>query len=1054
MNTISNEIFRLVSLRGPDDRLSINPGDAREHSDVDGPVLESANRGDLDSASASRPMEFTRLQAEMESLTGSVQTDLLDSITEDIYALLGTVERSVDLSALETDTVHGTVSELVLSDGFRRGYANAYNLWLLGRVRGEHSREIHELERRIRVGYLLLRANRLDRFVLDRDQLAASLEASILLPASLKIVGTRAGRRTSALSGSKEGTTDEPERFQDSFAAAERIQAVVVDELLRRRLRDGPERPSTRTVEPSSKGLIPRLRRYLFGEDAKLAEFRPGSARPEILDEPFLANIRLRLSDTERSALDELIEESPDGGSADEFVEATNNSLRLLSIRGNRALAATNAGTLASDGELSPPIQSPLPAEDGAIQALGWGDLILAQETLVGYQAREIAHIENILPGEKKNRHHTRSSTVEEIDEIETTKTEESERDLQTTSRHELQTESANAINEELSIATGVNTSGRYGLTKVETSLDAGFSQSNSESRSSTTSVAKEIVSKAVERTFSSVRSLRKRTVTLATVEHNAHELLNQPAGASDSPPAISGIYRWVEKVHEIQLRHYGTRMMIEFSIPEPAVSIVGSDKPQEVSVDEPPPVDFDASFVTETNYLALASLYGATAISSPPEQFARIGFSWSSTPVESDDEDTSESVLSDYIPIPKNFRPMYGTFVGSALPIHVNDFVLRLQIGGQQFVRDHESSFSGPVLLALDGGGPWPRGVPVSMTAHGHYDKTLSLNVMITCKRTDSATADWRMKTYEAIVAAHQRRLDEYNDAVEMAALPAELGVLPTGQPDAINRRTEREEIQKWATKLLQRKAVDFDAIVLEGDDEEDQHNEIDPVLADFQAPFVRFYEEAFEWELMSYFFYPYFWGRRRDWRLRQSIRHSDSRFEAFLRAGACRAIVPVTPGYEARVLFYLANPGMSEDDLIAALSAAEQGDTIPDSVASSIYDSMWLEQMLNKNDDLAIGSGYLGVTEGEANVLLVESEWRLNDRDVGRELFIKGDRYVVQAVLGDGSTFSLSEPYLRENDPRAIYAAGSVPFGPSWVANLPTNLVILDEHREELTP
>jgi hypothetical protein len=42
------------------------------------------------------------------------------------------------------------------------------------------------------------------------------------------------------------------------------------------------------------------------------------------------------------------------------------------------------------------------------VAAVGWGDLIAARESLVGYEAREIAHIENILPGETKLREHQR----------------------------------------------------------------------------------------------------------------------------------------------------------------------------------------------------------------------------------------------------------------------------------------------------------------------------------------------------------------------------------------------------------------------------------------------------------------------------------------------------------------------------------------------------------------------------------------------------------------------------------------------------------------------
>jgi hypothetical protein len=96
---------------------------------------------------------------------------------------------------------------------------------------------------------------------------------------------------------------------------------------------------------------------------------------------------------------------------------------------------------------------------------------VVARETLVGYQAREIAHIENILPGEEKLRKHERVDTREEVVEVETLRETEKEHDSQTTDRFELQNQSQSAIQENFTAKAGVNTSGQYGLTKVETSL-------------------------------------------------------------------------------------------------------------------------------------------------------------------------------------------------------------------------------------------------------------------------------------------------------------------------------------------------------------------------------------------------------------------------------------------------------------------------------------------------------------------------------------------------------------------------------------------------------
>ena len=94
------------------------------------------------------------------------------------------------------------------------------------------------------------------------------------------------------------------------------------------------------------------------------------------------------------------------------------------------------------------------------VAAVGWGDLVVARESLVGYTAREIAHIENILPGETKLREHERRSHSEEVQESEILTERETEKDSQSTDRYELQAQSQEAINQSFSVSAGVKRRG------------------------------------------------------------------------------------------------------------------------------------------------------------------------------------------------------------------------------------------------------------------------------------------------------------------------------------------------------------------------------------------------------------------------------------------------------------------------------------------------------------------------------------------------------------------------------------------------------------------
>jgi hypothetical protein len=220
----------------------------------------------------------------------------------------------------------------------------------------------------------------------------------------------------------------------------------------------------------------------------------------------------------------------------------------------------------------------------------------------------------------------------------------------------------------------------------------------------------------------------------------------------------------------------------------------------------------------------------------------------------------------------------------------------------------------------------------------------------------------------------------------------------------------------------------------------------EVSPAFAEAQAPIVRFYEDAFEWEHMNYFLYPYHWARRASWKERTSAEAADPLHQAFLEAGAARVIVAVTPGFEDKVAWFLdpANAATAELDRVLA--------TPPSSAPSSTSDTfrdLWIELLTDRKPDSARGSGTLRVVQGNAVVKInADSEWKVSaHRDVGRELFIAGDRYEVASV-SDEHTFELDRPFLGSDDANARYVAGSVPFGAPWTVTVPTSLIVLSEN------
>jgi hypothetical protein len=68
-----------------------------------------------------------------------------------------------------------------------------------------------------------------------------------------------------------------------------------------------------------------------------------------------------------------------------------------------------------------------------------------------------------------------------------------------------------------------------------------------------------------------------------------------------------------------------------------------------------------------------------------------------------------------------------------------------------------------------------------------------------------------------------------------------------------------------------------------------------------------AKFMEQAFEWSIMDYTFYPYYWAHREQWQTMYLTESIDPLFRSFLQAGMARVIVTVKPGFEDAIQYFL---------------------------------------------------------------------------------------------------------------------------------------------------
>ena len=178
----------------------------------------------------------------------------------------------------------------------------------------------------------------------------------------------------------------------------------------------------------------------------------------------------------------------------------------------------------------------------------------------------------------------------------------------------------------------------------------------------------------------------------------------------------------------------------------------------------------------------------------------------------------------------------------------------------------------------------------------------------------------------------AYWRQKSNYDEA--MAAASISEGVQILGRNPLENRRIEQNELKRLAISILTEQEFDeFNSLII-GDDGWPRLNfeEIDK-----EGSYIRFFENAFEWNNIMYIFYPYFWGQRNNWSKYLHFTDPDPDFAAFLKAGAVRIQVPVRPGFESAVSYFIKTKQIWEGDDVPMI-----GDDLYVSVTQEVAESL----------------------------------------------------------------------------------------------------------------
>ncbi|UPQ78113.1 hypothetical protein M0M57_10810 [Flavobacterium azooxidireducens] len=538
------------------------------------------------------------------------------------------------------------------------------------------------------------------------------------------------------------------------------------------------------------------------------------------------------------------------------------------------------------------------------INQIGIADYRKVEQQVCCYVPGEVSHIENIMAREYKEKSTVRSTKKEET--FTTTKEQEREKltDTTTTDRFEMNQEIAEVLSEQTSF--GVSANASYSGAGYSLGIGANFAHNTSQENSNVQAItqAKEITERALDRVVNKIKEERITKIVEEFTESNKHGFDNRKGDKH-----VSGVYRWVDKIYENKIVNYGKRLMYEFAIPEPAAFHKHAVKNYAADLEElsTPPDPRQAPDSTIATYSAIDEIRAAfwasyynVEIDAKPVNKLTISKTFSFIAPEIDGGEYDENGAGNHeIEVPEGY---YGVKAYGLIKFtHEPGFGAFLIISNQH--RDYTVDGNPTSTRFSVDLSDMPTKVPVSYSCTGHHAG--SVNFEIVCQLSSTYETQWKIATFNKIIAAYEAKKAEYlQRKAELKALAAEKAKMNPGFYRQIENTVLRKNCIEYLASQASMGEVDY---LTQRDKAEVRASYTSSGLGGY-ADRVKFFEQAFEWDIMSYYFYPFYWAKKSEWVDMYLIENDDPLFRSFLQSGMARVIVTVRPGFEEAVNWYMA--------------------------------------------------------------------------------------------------------------------------------------------------
>ncbi|WP_073293161.1 hypothetical protein [Chryseobacterium polytrichastri] len=573
--------------------------------------------------------------------------------------------------------------------------------------------------------------------------------------------------------------------------------------------------------------------------------------------------------------------------------------------------------------EIKDPIEEPddsyIPSGFGFKQ-IGIADYLKVEQTTHAYVEGEVAHIENVMAREYREKATRRLRRSENTTTNSSDTEKEKLTDTTTATRFEMQTEIAKMLQESRDTNVQAHFDAKWEMTggaSFSTGIAGGYANHSSKEESTRQALtqAQDVTARALDRVVTKVHEERIEKIIEEFEENNKHGFDN-----TKGDKHVVGVFRWVDKLMKNQIYNYGKRLMFEFMIPQPAklhtlgMTLDNSATKSDLVKPEDPR---KASNLPMENYTALnndatlkhwVSKYNAEIGEKPSESFGiSKSFSGRDGNFGGKDDDKVQIVNGNgEVEIPegyllKNVDYTFQTYPHSFKGAHQ----AFMTIGGQgtNWISSiNNTQMSGTTTtLNIKNKLEFSFATGESPIMQG----TLKLNLELTAEARNA----WFQKTFKAIIDSYEKALAIYEQRI---AEEKATGIQIKGSNPGFYRQIENTVLRKnCISYMINRSANSTHGYGMAGltigstfmDYETDLSSKLDKYTA-----FLKFMEQAFEWENLSYYLYPYYWANKTEWANLYQSEDVDPLFRAFLQSGMARVVATVRPGFEDAVQFYMA--------------------------------------------------------------------------------------------------------------------------------------------------